>query len=64
MTVAHLFKKAVPFATGWLQTICFINVFICKRKVGNFSCIEIYSESSLCGYISFVLLSKLVGYLR
>ena len=27
-----------PVATGWLQAICFINVFICTKKVSNFSC--------------------------
>ena len=33
-------------ATRWLQTICFTNFFICKRKVSNFSCIKILLESS------------------
>ena len=33
-----------PVATGWLQTICFIDLFICKRKVSYFSCNEISCE--------------------
>ena len=33
--------------TGWLQTICFINFYICRRKVSNSSCIKIQYEPSL-----------------
>ena len=32
-----------PIATGWLQTIYFINLYICKRKGSNHSCIYIYN---------------------
>ena len=24
-----------PIATGWLQTICVINLFMCRRKMSN-----------------------------
>ena len=34
---ANLYIGKHPVATGWLQTICFINFFIYRRKVSNFS---------------------------
>ena len=38
MVVSHLSYYKRPVATGWLQAICLINVYICKRKVSNYSC--------------------------
>ena len=33
-----------PVATGWLQTICVINLFMCERKVINFILVSSFSS--------------------
>ena len=33
----HKIPNKRPVATGWLQTICVIMFFMCRRKVSNFN---------------------------